>query len=287
MLVKSGYMDSCRILLKNSRFYKNYHAVTIELAEFFMPEKALPNRAAPAPLVLFSPGLSSYVKAYQAMQEFTAARGPVEPDRIWLLQHPPVYTLGQAAKPEHLLAPGAIPVQAIDRGGQVTYHGPGQLIAYVMLDVARRGWGVKTLVQQLEQAVIDYCAGLGIATERRAGAPGVYAALPFPEPAEGSGLDTAPPSASSGGGKIAALGLRIRRGCCYHGLSLNVNMDLRPFSGINPCGYPGLQVTQLRDFGARLTLEQAAAGFLPVLLACLGYAEFQSASPENFWDCAD
>jgi lipoyl(octanoyl) transferase len=229
-----------------------------------MPEKAIPNRAAPAPLVLFSPGLSPYVEAYQAMQGFTAARSPTEPDRIWLLQHPPVYTLGQAAKPEHLLAPGAIPVQAIDRGGQVTYHGPGQLIVYVLLDVARRGWGVKTLVRQLEQAVIDYCAGLGIAAERRAGAPGVYA----------------------GGQKLAALGLRIRRGCCYHGLSLNVDMDLRPFSGINPCGYPGLQVTQLRDFGARLAPEQAAAGFLPVLLACLGYSEFQSASPENFWDYA-
>lgn len=184
---------------------------------------------------------------WHAMQAFTAARDAETPDEIWLLQHPPVFTLGQAGKREHILADLDIPVIAIDRGGQVTYHGPGQVVAYVMLDLRRRGYGVKELVRRLEQAVIDLLADLGIAAERLAGAPGVYA----------------------GGAKIAALGLRVRNGCSYHGLSLNVAMDLAPFSAINPCGYPGLAVTQTRDQGIDLASEAMAEVLAARLLAGL------------------
>ncbi len=167
------------------------------------------------------------------MQAFTAARGPDTPDELWLLQHPPVFTLGQAGRREHILADIGVPIVAIDRGGQVTYHGPGQVIVYVLLDLKRRGYGVKALVTRLEQAVIDVLAGFGVAAARRAGAPGVYV----------------------NGAKIAALGLRIRNGCSYHGLSLNVDMDLAPFAAINPCGYAGLAVTQTRDLGIALLPE--------------------------------
>jgi lipoyl(octanoyl) transferase len=161
------------------------------------------------------------------MKAFTAARDAATRDEIWLLEHPPVFTLGQGAKPEHLLDPGAIPVVRTDRGGQVTYHGPGQAVIYLLLDLRRLGFGVKELVRRMEQAVIDLLAEYGVAAERRPGAPGVYA----------------------GGAKIAALGLRVRGGCCYHGLAFNVDMDLEPFRRINPCGYPGLEVTQCRDLG--------------------------------------
>jgi lipoyl(octanoyl) transferase len=161
------------------------------------------------------------------MQGVTAARDESTADEIWLLEHPPVFTLGQGGKPEHLLDPGDIPVVRIDRGGQVTYHGPGQAVIYLLLDLRRRGYGVKELVRRMEQAVIDLLAEHGVAAERRPGAPGVYVA----------------------GAKIAALGLRVRAGCCYHGLAFNVDMDLEPFRRINPCGYPGLAVTQCRDLG--------------------------------------
>jgi lipoyl(octanoyl) transferase len=162
------------------------------------------------------------------MQDFTAARTADTPDEIWLLQHPPIYTLGVAGKPEHLpRAANGIPVVRSDRGGQITYHGPGQLVIYLLLDLRRRGLGVRPLVRAMEGAVIDLLAAYGTAARGRNDAPGVYV----------------------GAAKIAALGLRIRNGCCYHGLALNVDMDLSPFDAINPCGYPGLEVTQTRDLG--------------------------------------
>ncbi len=159
------------------------------------------------------------------MQHFTNTRTPDACDEIWLLEHPPVFTLGLNGKPEHILTTGDIPVVKCDRGGQVTYHGPGQLIIYLLLDLRRRNLGVKTLVRKIEQAIIDLLQDNGIHGQRREGAPGIYV----------------------NDEKIAALGLRIRRGCCYHGLSLNVNMDLEPFSRINPCGYAGLKTVQLHD----------------------------------------
>ena len=170
----------------------------------------------------------------RAMQDFTQSRDQSTPDEIWLLEHPPVFTLGLAGKPEHVLDAGDIPVIHIDRGGQVTYHGPGQLVAYLLLDLKRRGYGVRELVRRMEEAVIGLLAEDGIAAERKSGAPGVY-------------VDCA---------KIAALGLRVKRGCCYHGLALNVDMDLEPFSRINPCGYPGLAVTQTKDLGVRDSIQK-------------------------------
>jgi len=188
-------------------------------------------------------GRVDYEPTWRAMQSFTTARGPDTPDELWLLEHPPVFTLGQAGKREHILTDLGIPVIAIDRGGQVTYHGPGQVVVYVLLDLRRRGYGVKELVRRLEQAVIDLLAGFGVVAERRAGAPGVY-------------VNEA---------KIAALGLRIKNGCSYHGLVLNVAMDLTPFSAINPCGYEGLAVTQTSDLG--IALPSAEMG--ERLLYCL------------------
>lgn len=165
------------------------------------------------------------------MQQFTATRDETTPDELWLLEHPPVYTQGQAGKPEHVLAPGDIPVVQIDRGGQVTYHGPGQLVAYLLFDLKRSKIGVRDFVRRIEQSVIDVLAGYGIAAYGKVDAPGVYV------------------SRAGGEAKIASLGLRIRNGCSYHGLALNVNMDLEPFSRINPCGYAGLQVAQIADYG--------------------------------------
>ena len=170
-------------------------------------------------------GFQDYEQVWQAMRSFTDRRTAISPDEIWTLQHPAVFTLGQAGKLEHLLNPGDIPVVASDRGGQVTYHGPGQIIAYVLYDLRRAGIGVKTLVRRLEQSVIDLLAELNIAAQPKPDAPGVYVA----------------------GRKIASLGLRVRHGRSYHGLSLNYDMQLEPFSRINPCGYPGLEVTRIID----------------------------------------
>lgn len=172
-------------------------------------------------------GLVPYEPTWRAMQAFTAERDATTPDELWLVQHPPVYTLGQAGKPEHLLCVTDIPLVKIDRGGQITYHGPGQVVAYVLLDLARRHLKVREMVNLLEQALIDCIADYGLDARRKDGAPGVY-------------ID---------GAKIAALGLRVKNGCCYHGLSLNVDMDLTPFTWINPCGYSGLQTIHLKDFG--------------------------------------
>jgi lipoyl(octanoyl) transferase len=170
-------------------------------------------------------GLRPYSETWQAMQAYTDQRNPDSQDQLWLCEHPAVFTLGQAGKPEHLLEPGEIPVIKTDRGGQVTYHGPGQLLAYLLLDLRRAGIGVRGLVTNLEQAVIALLAERGIEASARRDAPGVYVA----------------------DAKIASIGLRVRHGCCFHGLSLNVEMDLQPFLRINPCGYPGLKVTQLKD----------------------------------------
>jgi lipoyl(octanoyl) transferase len=170
-------------------------------------------------------GLTDYEPIWQAMQSFTDSRQHDTPDELWLLSHRPVFTQGQAGKSEHLLAPGQIPVIQIDRGGQVTYHGPGQLVVYLLIDVRRAGIGVRQLVSIIEQAIVDTLAGVKISARPRVGAPGVYV----------------------GDAKIASLGLRIRRGSSYHGMSLNVAMELEPFNRINPCGYQGLAVTQVID----------------------------------------
>jgi lipoyl(octanoyl) transferase len=178
-------------------------------------------------IVVRRQGLVAYQAAFDAMVDFTSRRSAGTPDELWFLQHPPVFTLGLNADAAHLVAPGDTPVMAVDRGGQVTYHGPGQLVAYVLLDLQRRGLGVRALITALEQAVIATLAGYGIDADCRPKAPGVYV------------KDS----------KIASLGLRVRRGCSYHGLALNVAMDLGPFSRINPCGFPGLGVTQVADLG--------------------------------------
>ncbi len=181
-------------------------------------------------------GMSDYESTWHAMRDFTETRRWDTPDELWLLEHPPVFTLGQAARREHVLAPGDIPVVQVDRGGQVTYHGPGQLVAYVLLDLRRRGFGVRRVVRALERSVVDLLAAQGVTAEARPGAPGVYVE----------------------GRKVAALGLRVRRGCSYHGLALNVAMDLEPFQRIDPCGYPGLAVTQLSDLGIRWSVAETA-----------------------------
>ena len=181
-------------------------------------------------------GRVEYAPTFAAMREFTATRTAETADELWIVEHPPVFTLGQAGKPEHLLRDIGIPLVQIDRGGQVTYHGPGQVVIYLLLDLNRRQLKVRELVRHIEQAVIDLLAAHGVTAERHANAPGVYVA----------------------GAKIAALGLRIRRGCSYHGVALNVQMDLSPFAAINPCGYPGLAVTQTHDLGLALTPDTAA-----------------------------
>ena len=186
-----------------------------------------------APLIR-SLGLVAYEPTWRAMQTFTAQRDAATPDEIWLLQHPPIFTLGQAGKPEHLLHHSDIPLLNIDRGGQITYHAPGQLVAYLLIDLKRRNISVRELVSRMEQAVIDLLDALGVHAQRRADAPGVYVQA----------------------AKIAALGLRIRHGCSYHGLALNVDMDLTPFGFINPCGYAGLAVTQTRDLGIIASLSE-------------------------------
>ncbi|HLX23859.1 MAG TPA: lipoyl(octanoyl) transferase LipB [Usitatibacter sp.] len=192
-------------------------------------------------------GLVAYEPTWRAMQEFTRSRGPDTGDQAWLVEHPPVFTLGLAGRREHVIDPGNIPVVATDRGGQVTYHGPGQAIVYVLLDLRRRGLGVKELVRRLEQGAIDLLSGYGIEGERRAGMPGVYVK----------------------GAKIAAIGLRIARGCSYHGIALNAELDLEPFGRIDPCGYPGLASTRLADLGARDSIHAVQQRLAERLEKCL------------------
>ncbi len=203
----------------------------------------------PADVVIKRLGLVEYEPTWRDMQTFTDRRDAQTADEIWLLQHPPVYTLGLNGSPEHLLAPADIPVINIDRGGQVTYHGPGQLVVYPMIDLRRQSLGVRELVSALEQSVIDLATNHGIDAQARADAPGVYVA----------------------GRKLASLGLRIRRGCSYHGLAFNIDMDLEPFSRINPCGFEDLEVTQLKDLGGPADLEQVATELEQYLLKNLKY----------------
>jgi lipoyl(octanoyl) transferase len=192
-------------------------------------------------------GRVAYEPTWRAMQAFTQRRDASAEDELWLLEHPPVYTLGLAGRREHLLAPGAIPVVPTDRGGQVTYHGPGQVVAYAMLDLRRRSLGVKELVRRLEQAAIDLLEAYGIRGERRPGMPGVY-------------VD---------GAKIAAVGLRVARGCSYHGIAVNAALDLEPFSRIDPCGYPGLACTQMADHGVRDSIDAVQQKLSDSLERCL------------------
>jgi lipoyl(octanoyl) transferase len=200
-------------------------------------------------------GQMAYEPVWHAMQRFTNERGSNAADEIWLVEHPPVFTQGQAGKAEHLLLPGDIPVVQVDRGGQVTYHGPGQLVAYPLVDVRRLGLGVRELVSRIEQSLIDLLASYGVSAEARADAPGVYV----------------------NGAKIASLGLRIRRGCSFHGLALNVDMDLQPFQRINPCGYAGLAMTQLTDHVAGpLAMAEVSARLREQLVKHLGYEQQQS-----------
>jgi lipoyl(octanoyl) transferase len=208
------------------------------------------NPASSAPLVALRwRGLEPYQASFDAMREFTAARTADTLDEIWLVEHPPVFTLGQAGKPEHLLvADSGIPLVQIDRGGQITYHGPGQVVAYLLLDLRRRKLMVRELVELIEAAVIETLAAYNLAGARKAGAPGIY----VPEQAGGA-------SAAHVGAKVAALGLKIRNGCSYHGVSLNVSMDLSPFLAINPCGYAGLETVDMATLGASGSWRDVAA----------------------------
>lgn len=196
-------------------------------------------------------GVVNYLPTLEAMRRLTDERDAQTPDEIWLLQHPRVFTQGQAGKPEHLLMPGDIPVVQVDRGGQVTYHGPGQIVAYLMLDLRRLGLGVRDLVTAMEQSLVDVLATYGVVAAPKADAPGVY-------------VD---------GDKIASLGLRVRRGCSFHGLALNVDMDMSPFGRINPCGYVGLKMVQLKDFLAEPpAFDEVAQRLEQALRQRLGYA---------------
>lgn len=192
-------------------------------------------------------GLCDYVQTWEAMKDFTERRTPQTQDEIWLLQHHPVLTQGLAGRAEHILQSASIPIVQSDRGGQVTYHAPGQMVAYLLLDVRRFSWSVRELVRIMEASVVNFLSTFGIEAHGDVAAPGVYV----------------------GASKIASLGLRIRNHATYHGLALNVDMDLSPFSLINPCGYAGLTVTQLRDLGVDLTMAQCETLFLPHLLSLL------------------
>ncbi|MCL6269131.1 lipoyl(octanoyl) transferase LipB [Sansalvadorimonas sp. 2012CJ34-2] len=202
-------------------------------------------------LIIRELGLKDYVPVWQAMTEFTAKRDKETPDELWLVEHPPVFTQGQAGKAEHVLAPGDIPVVQVDRGGQVTYHGPGQQVVYLMLDVRRLKLGVRDLVTCMENAVIATLAEYGIESAAKPDAPGVYV----------------------GEAKIAALGLRIRRGCSFHGLSLNVDMDMEPFQRINPCGYADMSVAQMKDYCPSVRMTDVARMLVKQLVGMTGYTE--------------
>jgi lipoyl(octanoyl) transferase len=192
-------------------------------------------------------GRTGYEDTWRAMQAFTDARTPASRDEVWLTEHPPIYTLGLAGRREHVLRDNGIPVLKVDRGGQVTYHGPGQLVAYTLVDLRRARVGIRDFVRRLESAVIEWLGTFGLAAYGKVDAPGVYVA---PHGREA---------------KIAALGLKVRNGCTYHGLAVNVAMDLAPFADIDPCGYPGLAVTQLSDLGVVRTVESAGLEVAPLL----------------------
>ena len=197
----------------------------------------------PGEIVLRERGRTEYRATWQAMRAWTAARDPAAVDELWLTEHPPVYTLGQGGREEHVRAPGDIPVVRCDRGGQVTYHGPGQVVLYALVDLRRRALGVRPMVRLLEGCVIDWLALQGVDAHGREDAPGVYV----------------------GGAKVAALGLKVSRGCTYHGLALNVDVDLEPFGRIDPCGYPGQPVTRTRDLGISADIGTAGRGLASAL----------------------
>ena len=203
--------------------------------------------AAYAGVAVRSLGRTEYEPTWRAMQAFTAARMADTPDEIWLTEHPPVYTLGLGGRREHLLRDNGIPAIRVDRGGQITYHGPGQLVAYVLCDLRRRRLGVRDLVRALEASVVQWLDSMGISAYGKPAAPGVYVRISDVE------------------AKIAALGLKVRNGCTYHGLAVNVAMDVSPFADIDPCGYPGLAVTQVADFGVTKSVEAAGAELAPIL----------------------
>jgi lipoyl(octanoyl) transferase len=220
-----------------------------------MQHSAFPSPLAPRPsplsaplLVRRFPAFQPYEPVWRAMQAFTDARDAATPDELWIVEHERVFTLGQAGKWEHVLLPGDIPVVPVDRGGQVTYHGPGQIVAYPLVDLRRLGIGIRELVNRIEQAIIDTLATWNIEALRKEGAPGVYVA----------------------GAKIGALGLRVRRGCTFHGLAFNVNMDLEPFHRINPCGFQNLAVTQVMDLGGPSALADVEAELIQHLASHLG-----------------
>lgn len=204
---------------------------------------------APQPIIR-QLGRVEYEPTWRAMQRFTDERGPQTPDEIWFLEHPPVFTLGLNANVAHVLAPGDIPVVQIDRGGQVTYHGPGQLVVYPLVDLRRAKLGVRDLVTALEQSVIRLASDFGISAECRRGAPGIYV----------------------GDKKLGSIGIRVRRGSSYHGLAVNVNLDLEPFHRINPCGYQGLEMTQFAGLSGLDSVARAAEALEPHLLGALGFA---------------
>ncbi|MGI0117846.1 lipoyl(octanoyl) transferase LipB [Zooshikella sp. RANM57] len=211
------------------------------------------------PLIVRHLGVQSYLATWQRMQAFTASRHPDDVDEIWLLEHPHVFTQGQAGKAEHVLAPGDIPVVSVDRGGQVTYHGPGQLVVYLLINVKRKQLGVRALVTAMENAIIDTLKRYSVSAAAKPDAPGVY-------------VDQA---------KIASLGLRIRKGCSYHGLALNVKMDLEPFSRINPCGYAGMAMTQLARWLPEITMAEVEEQLQQQLITHLDYQEVIS---KNDWN---
>ena len=204
-----------------------------------------------ADLIIRNKGFCDYEATYIAMSNFTDSRDSTTADEVWCLQHSPVYTLGLNGHRKHIINSGDIPVVETDRGGQVTYHGPGQLMVYMLMDLKRKSIGVKDYVQRLEQSVIDMLEVYGVVGHRRQGAPGIY-------------VDNK---------KISALGIRVRKGCSYHGISINVDMDLAPYKGIHPCGYPELEVTQMRELGIGKNLVQITDTFIPCLMRQMHYAE--------------
>jgi lipoyl(octanoyl) transferase len=222
-------------------------------------------------------GRVAYAPTYEAMQRFTAQRGADTPDELWICEHPPVFTQGLAGREDHLLAPGDIPVVPTNRGGQVTYHGPGQVVAYPLVDLQRAGYFVKEYVYRVEEAVIRTLAGFGVTGHRVAGAPGIYVRLDDPgshallpqRPQKRNPGEPLPPPDFTGLGKIAALGIKVSRHCTYHGVALNVAMDLQPFQRINPCGYAGLQTVDLSTIGVAVSWDEAARVLGQKLVATL------------------
>lgn len=225
-------------------------------------EALTPESPSASQLQVVQLGRVDYASTWHAMQDYTNQRDSTSADQLWLVEHPRVFTLGQAGRSEHVIAPGDIPVIHVDRGGQVTYHGPGQQVLYILVDLKRLGMGVRQLVTHMEQSVVELLADYDITAQSRSDAPGVYVA----------------------GRKIASLGLKVRHGRTFHGLALNVDMDLEPFLRINPCGYAGLEMTQCKDLGGPKTLTEAGSGLVTKLAHRLGYRQWQSLAGHTDYD---